>query len=183
MKYLDGDLESALQVLQRARRSFDCMALTVQIMLRLARIDLARDILGVMTAVDDESTIVQMTNVSINIAMGGEYVKEAYYICEELSQRFTPTPMLQNAMAVSLIKQGNYSEAEALLQRIQEADPNQADAMANMVVVAQMTGRIDLAQRLRRQVQNQPSLTLMDHFVGKAQEFDRLCQDMSQGGA
>lgn len=178
MKYLDGHLETSLEVLQRARRSFDCMALTVQIMLRLARVDLARDVLGVMTTVDEESPIVQLTNVWVNLAMGGEYAKEAYYICEELSQRYAPTPLLQNTMAVALIKQGEYEEAETLLQKVQESKPDQAEAIGNMIVVAQMTGRADLATRLRRQVQSQRSLTLLDHFASKAAEFDQLAQGM-----
>lgn len=179
MEYLIGNFEAALAGLQRAKRSFDCMALTVQILARLARIDLAREVLSVMLAVDDEAPIVQLTNVSVNLAMGGEYVKEAYYICEELSQKYAPTPLLLNAMAVSLIRQGEYQDAEALLQRVQEANPNQVDAIANMIVVAQMTGRAELAQRLRRQVTGQESTTLSAHFVAKANEFDRLCEEMA----
>lgn len=180
MCYLDGNFALALEVLQRAKRSFDCMALTVQIMLRMARVDLARDVLNVMTAVDEEATIVQLTTVWVNLVMGGEYMKEAYYICEELSQKFAPTPLLLNTMAVSEIKQGNYEEAEQLLQQVQEADTDQAEAVANMVVVAQMTDRTDLAERLRRQVQNQRSLTLLTHFESKASEFDRCAQEMGQ---
>jgi len=179
IEYIRGNFESALAGLQRAKRSFDCMALTAQILTRLARIDLAREVLAVMLAVDDESPIVQLTNVNVNLAMGGEYVKEAYYICEELSQKYAPTPLLLNSMAVSLIRQGEYEEAETVLQRVQEANPNEADAIANMIVVAQMTGRPELARRLRRQVTGQESTNLATHFASKANEFDRACEEMA----
>jgi coatomer subunit epsilon len=68
-------------------------------------------------------------------------LQDAYYIFQELVDKYGATPMLLNGQAVTFIGQGKFEEAEAALQEAIDKDSNYPDTLVNMTVLSQQTGK------------------------------------------
>lgn len=63
-------------------------------------------------------------NGSFFLPQGGSKIQDAYYIYQELSEKFLQTSYLLNGSAVCNIHKGNFEEAESLLQEALQKVPN-----------------------------------------------------------
>merc|ERR1712146_425590 len=77
------------------------------------------------------------------VAAGGEKYQDAVYIFQEFGEKFGATAMLLTSQAVCHLHQGRYEQAEADLLDALQKDSKHADALANLLVVAQHRGKPD----------------------------------------
>eukprot|EP01133_Synstelium_polycarpum_P001199 gene1199-1382_t len=130
--YAESLYEDALRVLNKTE-SLECMALTVQIYLRIDRLDLAEKQYSLMKSIDVDATPSLLTNAWICIAQGDDKIKEALSVFEELSEKYGPTPLLLNGRATCEILLKRFEKAESSLLSSIEKNSKDADTIANII--------------------------------------------------
>lgn len=114
--------------------SLDIMALNVQIYLKMDRPEYADKQLKSMQQIDEDATLTQLANAWVNLGLGGSKIQEAFYIFQELCEKYSWTVLLMNGSAVCHMHMGRYEDAETLLLEALQKDPKEADTLANLIV-------------------------------------------------
>jgi coatomer protein complex subunit epsilon len=116
-------------------------ALNVQIYLKMYRTDHAEKQLKIMQQIDEDHTLTQLANAWVNLAVGGAKVQEAYYIFQELGEKYTWTVLLMNGSAVCQMHMGHFEEAESRLLEALNKDSKDANTLANLIVCSLHMGK------------------------------------------
>ena len=134
-----SDPNDALRILHGASKSLEALHLSCSIYLSMDRPDLAKKTFDQMEAIDEDSTLTQLSGAWIALASGTERgLKDAAYTLDELIGKWQATPMLVGALSCALIHQGKFAEAERL---ISSSGVSTADLLVNQIVAAQHEGR------------------------------------------
>ncbi|XP_017770751.1 PREDICTED: coatomer subunit epsilon [Nicrophorus vespilloides] len=172
----EKNYEAAYRVLHTSE-SLEAMALILDILLKINRLDLAKKKLKEMLEKDDDATLTQLAQAWCNVAIGGEKTQEAFYIYQEMVDKYGSTPMLLNGQAVTFISQGKYEEASVALHEALDKDPNYPDTLINMIVLAHCTGKeAEVSNRYLSQLKESHSEhPYLKDLQTKEMEFERLC--------
>nr|CAI5843849.1 unnamed protein product [Callosobruchus analis] len=172
----EDNMEAAYRVLHLSD-SLECMSFLVDILLKLNRVDLARKKLKEMQDKDDDAILTQLAQAWINISLGGDKLQDAYYIYQELVDKYGSTPLLLNGQAVTFMGQGKCEEAEAALQEAIDKDGKYPDTLVNMIWLNRHLGKTEIANRYLSQLRDthseHPYIKELDQ---KLDEFRRICK-------
>lgn len=174
----EGNYEAALRVLHQGDH-LEYNALNLHIYLRMDRKDLARKELKLMQERDDDATLTQLSQAWVNIAVGGEKsLQDAYYIFQEMIEKYGSTSLLLNGQATCFMGQGKYQEAQTALQEALDKDSNAPDTLINMTALSHYLGKApEVASRYLTQLQDSHADNdFVKEYNQKKAEFQRLCK-------
>ncbi|CAD5234650.1 unnamed protein product [Bursaphelenchus xylophilus] len=171
----DNKHEEAYKVLKRADL-LEARALTIQTLLAINRFDLALKNLKQMQEVDEDATLTQLALAWLYISNGKEKLQDAFYIYQEMIDKFGATAdLLVSQSAVKILK-NEIPEAENLLQLAEEKDSGSAAVLINQFLVSSVLHKNDdVLSRILTQLKAEHSdLAWVKSYLEKEQLFDEL---------
>jgi len=173
----EENIDDALRILSRGN-SLECQSTTVQCLLKINRPDLASKVLKKMQEIDEDCTITQLTLAWVNMTIGKEKLKDAFYIYQEMIEKFGATPSLLVSQAACLIQQQKYEDAEKLLQDAMQRDSGNPEAIIGLLVASQFLAKsAEVTNRYINQLkQDFPNHSWTKNFLNKEKEFEQLVQ-------
>lgn len=177
----ENQLEEALRVLNGVN-DLECQAITVYVLLRMCRLDLAKKILASMTEKNEDDTLTQLAQAWFNIELGGEKIQDAHYIFDDFKDKFASSVMLLNNLAVCAMGQQKYEEpvTNGYLRDGLDKEANNYDLLVNFIFYSQQTDK-NAEQVVNRYISMLKETCKNSEFVQelekKENEFDRLCQN------
>eukprot|EP00898_Chlorokybus_atmophyticus_P004384 jgi/Chlat1/4947/Chrsp32S04941 len=156
----------------------ELMATSIQAYLRMDRVDIAEKELRNMQSVDDDHTLTQLSTAWVNLAVGGPKTQEAFYIFQELGDKYTWTVRLKNGSALASMQMGHYEEAERDLLEALNKDSNNLDTLANLVVADLHVGK-PVTRYLNQIRTSGPNHAFAKRINAMEAAFDRAAQQFS----
>ena len=99
----EGQFEDALRCLKnKDAESPDTLAMAIQALLQINRVDVASKELSKMKDIDDDSTITKLAESWVQMGKGGDNLNEAFFNYDELVQKYGDTPLLLNGQVGAL---------------------------------------------------------------------------------
>jgi len=109
--------------------SLELMGLMVHLLIRMDRPELADKHLRLMQAADDDATLTQLASAWVNASLGGGKTQDAFYVYQELGDKYAWTSKLHNGAAVAQMAMGAYEDAEKHLVEAINKDSKDPDTL------------------------------------------------------
>jgi tetratricopeptide (TPR) repeat protein len=134
--------KEALKYVHKGHESLEMLAMQVQIYLRIERADLASKVVKAMQDIDDDDTLTTLAASWLYIAQGGDKVTEAFFLLQELVEKFGPSTSVLTSMGVCQLLLKKFTEAFAHLKQardlaVQNKEKVSADTLVNSIVCLQ----------------------------------------------
>ncbi|KNC53065.1 protein transporter [Thecamonas trahens ATCC 50062] len=136
----DGAVDEALTLLSGSTE-LEPMAYMVYVYLQMNQVRYAEEKVKAMVAIEEDNTLTQLAGAWVGIAKGKSALQEAYHVFQDFVDKYQPSTKLLNGVAACCMHQGNFEEAEAVLVSALELNANDADTLANLIALAQHTGK------------------------------------------
>lgn len=170
----EQDYNTALK-LTHGGGTLELNAFNVQIYLKLHRTDYAEKQLKIMQQIDEDHTLTQLANAWLNLAVGGSKIQEAFYIYQELSEKYSWTVPIMNGSAVCNMHMGHFEDAESVLLEALNKDAKDADTLSNLIVCSLHLGKP--TNRYLSQLKSlHPGHILVQRAANAELAFDRAVQ-------
>ena len=179
--YLNEDnYDDAMRALH-GTNNLECIALMIHALVKIDRVQIAAKELARMQSIDDDSTMTQLAHAWVNIGLGGEKYQEAYYIYQELCEKFTPTVPLLNGQAVCYIQTQRFADAEGLLLEAFERDCDNPETLINLIIVSRHLAKDDdvIGRYINQLKDESPDHPYVKDHLSKEDLFERSCQQYS----
>jgi coatomer protein complex subunit epsilon len=174
-----GKSEEALALVSQHQGSLDALSLIVQIHLQQNRTDLAIKEVAAARRWAQDSLLVNLAESWVGLRVGGEKYQQAFYVFEELAQApSTSSARSLVSQAVCELHLGRLEEAEAALDQALQKDPENADAIANLLVLNVISGR-GAAEQLENLKKADPKHQLLVDLAEKSALFDKAATKYS----
>jgi len=175
--YQSGDTDNALRCLFQST-ALECSALSVQIYLGMDRVDLAKTEINRMQTTDEDATLTQLAMAWFNLYIGGEKAQDAFYIFQELGDKYTSTLTLLNGQAACYMRMGKFEDAEGVLQEALNKDSNNPETLINMAVLAQHLGKsAEVSNRYVSQMRaGHDTHGFTQEYQSKLNDFKRIAE-------
>mmetsp|Transcript_22135 Transcript_22135/g.54794 ORF Transcript_22135/g.54794 Transcript_22135/m.54794 type:complete len:291 (-) Transcript_22135:308-1180(-) len=136
----DGKINEALKCCHTAL-SLELMALHIHLLIKMDRGELADKQLKNMQGADDDATLTQLATAWVNIALGGGKVQDAFYVFQELGDKYSWTARLYNGSALCHMAMNRYDDAEKDLVEAINKDSKDPDTLHNLAVCSLHLGK------------------------------------------
>lgn len=140
------DYETALKACFLGK-SLENMALGVHVLISMNRLDIASSHAQKMSEIDDDAPLTQLVQAWVGCRQGGRKLQEAYYIYQELGDKFAWTTKLHNGLACCQMMMGRWEDAEAELLQALEKNAKDVETLNNLAVVSLHLGKTKDAMR------------------------------------
>lgn len=176
----ENQFEEALRILN-GTNDLECQAIQVYIFLRISRLDLAKKILAAMTEKNDDDTLTQLAQAWFNVELGGEKLQDAHYIFDDFKDKFAPSVLLLNNLAVCALGQQKFDDdTNSYLRDGLDKEANNYDLLVNFIFYSQQTDKNAEAvinRYLSMLKETCKNSEFIEELAKKETEFDRLCQN------
>ena len=174
----EGDFDEALKACS-ACTSLEMYAMMINAYLKLERADLAERQLKAMQGVDDDATLTQLCTAWVNVGLGGLKVQEAFYVFQELGDKFEWTARLYNGSAACNMVMGRFEEAEKDLMEALSKDSKDPETLANLVTVNLHLGKPAASRYLTQLKAADAAHPLAARLASAEEMFDRTITNMA----
>ena len=154
------------------------LSMCVLIYLRIDRPDLATKSLKAMQDLDDDDTLTQLATAWVGIASGGaDKTLEAAFLLQELLEKFGPSVVVLNSLAVCDIHQRNYTNAFQYTKQARELSIKTgarvtAETLLNSIVCLQHLKR---GQDIIEKIEAELKLNYPQHpWIAKQKQMSEL---------
>ncbi|CAI4215068.1 unnamed protein product [Parascedosporium putredinis] len=174
-----GKSEDALSLLSKHEGNLEAAASIVQIHLAQNRNDLALKEVTSARRWAQDSLLVNLAESWVGLRLGGERYQQAFYVFEELAQApSTSSTRSLVSQAVAELHLGRTEEAESALEQAVKSNPKYADAIANLLVLAIVSGK-DPKEITEKLVQADPKHSFLTDLQEKSDLFDKAASKYS----
>lgn len=130
-------------------KGLENMAIGVHVLISMNRLDIASSHAAAMSEMDDDAPLTQLAQAWVLSRQGGRKLQEAYYIYQELGDKFAWTTKLHNGLACCQMMMGRWDDAEAELLQALEKSAKDVDTLTNLGLVSLHLGKTKDAVRYK----------------------------------